>query len=278
MLRLSFITAVFAASVVALSAALSGCGQFSPAYMRPLSAQTRAQLAEKGLTEEQPILIRIFKAESELEVWKQKDDGRYYHFKTYPICAYSGGLGPKLKQGDRQAPEGFYLVSFDQMNPKSKYHLSFDIGFPNSYDRAYGRTGGNIMVHGDCKSRGCYAMTDGLMEEIYILARESLEGGQESFQLQAFPFRMTNANMAKHKGDDWYDFWQNLKEGYDYFEVTRQPPQSPPSEQASAQNAPTGQITSPAQVEPGPLQSRVHICPPPQATSTPRHVPSFAQL
>jgi murein L,D-transpeptidase YafK len=224
MLRSSLVTAVFAASVAVLSAALSGCGQFSPAYMKPLSAQTRAQLAEKGMTEESPILIRIFKAESELEVWKQKDDGRFYHFKTYPICAYSGGLGPKLKQGDRQAPEGFYLVSFDQMNPRSKYHLAFDIGFPNSYDRALGRTGQHLMVHGDCTSSGCYSMTDAVIEEIYILAREALSGGQEAFQVQAYPFRMTAANMAAHKDDQWIGFWKNLKEGYDYFEISRLPP------------------------------------------------------
>jgi murein L,D-transpeptidase YafK len=224
MLRSSFITAAVVASVVALSTALASCGQFSPAYMKPLSAQTRAQLAEKGMTEEQPILIRIFKAESELEVWKARDNGRYYHFKTYPICAYSGGLGPKLKQGDRQAPEGFYMVSFDQMNPRSKYHLAFDIGFPNSYDRALGRTGQHLMVHGDCTSSGCYSMTDAVIEEIYILAREALAGGQGAFQVQAYPFRMTAANLNAHKNDQWIEFWKNLKEGYDYFEISRLPP------------------------------------------------------
>ena len=203
---------------------LGGCGQFSPPYLKPLSAQTQALLAEKGMSEQSPILIRIFKSESELEVWKAKDDGRFYHFKTYPICDCSGGLGPKVNQGDRQAPEGFYLVSAPQMNPNSKYHLAFNIGFPNAYDRAYGRTGADIMVHGDCKSAGCYAMTDGVVEEIYILAREALAGGQESFQVQAYPFRMTTANLAKHKDDQWYGFWQNLKEGYDYFEITRPPP------------------------------------------------------
>jgi murein L,D-transpeptidase YafK len=176
------------------------------------------------MTEDSPVLIRIFKAESELEVWKAKDDGRFYLFKTYPICSYSGGLGPKIEQGDRQAPEGFYLVSLDQMNPRSKYHLSFNVGFPNAYDRAYGRTGQNIMVHGDCTSAGCYAMTDAVVEEIFILAREALQGGQPSFQIQAFPFRMTAANMAAHKDDKWYDFWKNLKEGYDYFEISHLPP------------------------------------------------------
>jgi murein L,D-transpeptidase YafK len=224
MLRSRFITAVIAVSVVGMATALAGCGQFSPPYMKPLSPQTRALLAEKGMTEDEPVLIRIFKAESELEVWKQKDDGRYYHFKTYPICAYSGGLGPKVKQGDRQAPEGFYLISRDQLNPRSKYHLSFNIGFPNAYDRSLGRTGSNLMVHGDCTSAGCYAMTDAVIEEIYILAREALAAGQVSFQVQAYPFRMTSANLAAHTKDDWYDFWRNLKEGYDYFETTRLPP------------------------------------------------------
>jgi murein L,D-transpeptidase YafK len=226
MLRSSFVTAVLTVSIVALAAVLSGCGQFSPAYMKPLSPQTRAALADKGMSEEQAMLVRIFKAESELEIWKAKDDGRYHLFKTYPICAYSGGLGPKLQQGDRQAPEGFYFVSFDQLNPKSKYHLSFDLGFPNSYDRSLGRTGQNLMVHGDCTSSGCYAMTDAVMEEIYILAREALAGGQKSFQVQAYPFRMTAANMTAHKDDKWIDFWKNLKEGYDYFEISHLPVQA----------------------------------------------------
>jgi murein L,D-transpeptidase YafK len=224
MLRSGVVTAVLAASVVILVAALGGCGQFAPSYMKPLSPQTRALLAEKGMTEDAPILIRIFKAESELEVWKAKDDGRFHLFKTYPICSYSGGLGPKISQGDRQAPEGFYLVSQEQMNPNSKYHLSFNVGFPNAYDRAYGRTGQDIMVHGDCTSAGCYAMTDGVIEEIFILAYQALQGGQEAFQIQAYPFRMTAANMAAHQKDEWYDFWKNLKEGYDYFEVTHLPP------------------------------------------------------
>jgi murein L,D-transpeptidase YafK len=224
MLRSSFVTAVITACVVASAAALSGCGQFSPIYLKPLSPRTQALLAEKGMTEEQPVLIRIFKAESELEVWKARDDGRFYLFKTYPICSYSGGLGPKVEQGDRQAPEGFYLVSLNQMNPRSKYHLSFDVGFPNSYDKAYGRTGQNIMVHGDCTSAGCYAMTDAVVEEIFILVREALQAGQPAFQIQAYPFRMTAANLTAHKDDKWYDFWKNLKEGYDYFEISHMPP------------------------------------------------------
>ncbi len=178
MVRLGWVNATIVASMLGALIALGGCGQFTPKYMKPLSAHTRALLAEKGMTEDSPILIRIFKAESELEVWKAKDDGRFYHFKTYPICSYSGGLGPKLKQGDRQAPEGFYYVNQSQMNPRSKYHLAFNMGYPNAYDRANGRTGAHLMVHGDCSSSGCYAMTDAVMEEIYILAREALAGDQ----------------------------------------------------------------------------------------------------
>ncbi len=224
MVRLGWVNATIVASMLAALIALGGCGQFTPKYMKPLSAHTRALLAEKGMTEDSPILIRIFKAESELEVWKAKDDGRFYHFKTYPVCSYSGGLGPKLRQGDRQAPEGFYYVNRDQMNPRSKYHLAFNMGFPNSYDRANGRTGANLMVHGDCSSSGCYAMTDAVMEEIYILAREALSGDQEAFQVQAYPFRMTAANLAAQKGHKWHGFWRQLKEGHDYFQITRLPP------------------------------------------------------
>ena len=199
MLRLGWVNAVIAACVLTSVIALGGCGQFSPPYLKPLSAQTQALLNQKGMTAESPILVRIFKSESELEIWKAKDDGRFYHFKTYPICDWSGTLGPKVNQGDRQTPEGFYLVSAPQMNPKSKYYLAFNLGFPNAYDRSNGRTGADIMVHGDCKSAGCYAMTDGVVEEIYIVAREALAGGQQSFQVQAYPFRMTKANMEKHK-------------------------------------------------------------------------------
>ncbi len=224
MLRSRFATVVLGVGVVALAAALFGCGQFSPAYMKPLPAQTRVLMAKKGMSEQQPILVRIFKAESELEIWKQKDDGHFYHMKTYPICAFSGGLGPKLKQGDRQAPEGFYVVDVELMNPQSKYHLAFNIGYPNAYDRALGRTGANLMVHGDCTSAGCYAMTDAVMEEIYIIAREAFAGGQETFQVHAFPFRMTKANLEANRKNDWFEFWQNLKEGYDYFQTARLAP------------------------------------------------------
>ena len=193
-------------------------------HLVPLSQETLMLLGKKGMDPQAPIFIRIFKEESELEVWKLKSDGRFYHFKTYPICNWSGELGPKLQQGDRQAPEGFYSVNREQMNPDSKYHLAMNLGFPNAFDRAHGRTGEFLMIHGRCKSAGCYAMTDALMEEIYGIARDSFLGGNDTFAVHAFPFRMTDANMARQAKHPAYAFWKTLKEGYDYFELTRQLP------------------------------------------------------
>ncbi len=211
---------------LALPLLLSACAkpQLTPPHLAPLSTETRMLLGKKQMTESAPIFVRIFKAESELEVWKQREDGRFHHFRTYPICHWSGELGPKIRQGDKQAPEGFYTVNRHQMNPNSSFHLSFDLGYPNAYDRAHGRTGNFLMVHGKCRSAGCYAMTDALMEEIYALAREAFAGGQKLFHVHAFPFRLSEENMARVKGDPNYRFWRTLKEAYDYFEVTRQVP------------------------------------------------------
>jgi len=171
-----------------------------------------------------PILVRLFKQEAELEVWKQDRSGRFALLKAYPICRWSGDLGPKVREGDRQAPEGFYAISPAQMNPQSAYYLSFNTGYPNAYDRSLGHTGSELMVHGDCSSRGCYAMTDEQIAEIYSLGRESFFGGQKSFQFQAYPFKMTPVNMAKHRNNPNMPFWKMIKEGYDHFEVTRQEP------------------------------------------------------
>jgi hypothetical protein len=157
-------------------------------------------------------------------VWKRARSGRYVLLKTFPICRWSGQLGPKQKQGDRQAPEGFYSVTPKQMNPNSSYYLSFDLGFPNAYDRANGADGAFLMVHGACTSAGCYAMTDDGVREIYALAREAFAGGQKAFQVQAFPFRMTAENLAKYRTDPNIAFWRQLKDGSDRFEATGQEP------------------------------------------------------
>jgi murein L,D-transpeptidase YafK len=171
-----------------------------------------------------PVLIRIYKEESTLEVWKQDRSGKYALLNSYPICKFSGNLGPKLMQGDHQAPEGFYDITPDQMNPNSSEYLAFNTGFPNAYDRSLGRTGSFLMVHGGCRSVGCYAMTDSAMEEIYGLVDEAFTGGQQKVQLQAFPFRMTTQNLARHAGDPNMPFWQMLKAGSDAFSTVEQPP------------------------------------------------------
>ena len=191
----------------------------------PIPSSTMALMSSKGMSPSDPILIRAFKKESELEIWKRGRDGRYALLKTQPICRWSGQLGPKVRQGDRQAPEGFYTVTPAQMNPNSAYYLSFDTGFPNAYDRAQGATGAHLMVHGTCSSAGCYAMTDEGIAELYAVAREAFTGGQRAFQFQAYPFRMTAENMAKYRADPNFAFWQNLKEGSDRFEATREEPQ-----------------------------------------------------
>jgi len=183
------------------------------------------QLIQQGLQIGDPVFIRIFKQSSELEVFVQRQsDKKFQLFRTYRICDFSGTLGPKIKEGDHQSPEGFYYVKPNQLNPLSSYHLSFNLGFPNQYDRFHGRTGSFLMVHGNCVSIGCYAMTDEKIEEIYTLVHSALAGGQGFFRVHAFPFRMTDENMAKYTNNKWYNYWLNLKQGYDFFETRQIPP------------------------------------------------------
>ncbi len=195
-----------------------------PSHLLPLPRGAIEDLASRRLRLEQPIFIRIFKEESELEVWKRQDDGHYQHFRTYPICTWSGDLGPKIVEGDKQSPEGFYSVTTQHMNPHSKFHLSFNLGFPNEFDRSHGRTGTALMVHGKCSSAGCYAITDIYVEEVYALAREAFVGGQDNIPVHIFPFRMTATNVARHAFSEHQSFWHMLKEGYDAFEATKQVP------------------------------------------------------
>jgi murein L,D-transpeptidase YafK len=216
-------SAAIAAAVALASCETDGNSGITRA-MKPLSPEMAAELEQKHMPKDSPILVRIFKEDSEMEVWKQDESGRFALLKTYPICRWSGDLGPKIKEGDRQAPEGYYTITPGQMNPNSSYYLSFNLGFPNAYDKANDRTGAFLMVHGDCSSAGCYAMTDEQMGEIYALGRESFFGGQREFQVQAYPFRMTPLNMAKHRSSPHMAFWRMIKEGYDHFEVTHREP------------------------------------------------------
>jgi murein L,D-transpeptidase YafK len=243
-LRRPFTRALLASAAIAAAVMLAGCNadDISPTGRAgaPLSEKTLALMSSKDMDKGSPILVRVFKEESELEVWKQDRSGRYALLKTYPICKWSGDLGPKKREGDRQAPEGFYTITPGQMNPNSNYYLAFNTGFPNTYDRSHGYSGSELMVHGDCSSRGCYAMTDEQIQEIYALARESFFGGQKAFQFEAFPFRMTAMNMARHRNNPNFAFWKMLKEGYDHFEATRQEPKVAVCEQRYVFDADSG--------------------------------------
>lgn len=182
------------------------------------------RLREKGVTLASPILIRIFKAESELEIWKQTKGGPFVLFATYPICHWSGTLGPKLRDGDRQAPEGYYTVSRAQARHVGRWPISIDVGFPNILDQSQARTGSDILIHGGCSSVGCFAMTNPVSEEIHQLTLAAIDAGETLVPVHILPFRMTNDNMVAQSASPWRPFWNNLKEGYDLFEQTKLPP------------------------------------------------------
>ncbi|GGZ86286.1 hypothetical protein GCM10007161_17600 [Ignatzschineria indica] len=205
---------------------LSACSTYSntpsPSYISggPLTER----LKNYGLKPGDEVLIRIFKEEAMLEVWmKPKGKKEFIHFSNYPICNYSGTLGPKIYEGDHQAPEGFYRVDRRALNPHSRFYKSFNLGFPNSFDRALGRTGSYLMVHGKCDSVGCYAMTDPQIEEIYGLVELALKNGQPYVEVQAYPFKMEKARLNREKQSLHYEFWDNLQEGYQKFERSRRP-------------------------------------------------------
>jgi murein L,D-transpeptidase YafK len=216
---------------VALAGALTpvqGLGeegnQLPEKAMKALSPELLSLLQQKHMPKHSPIILRVFKEEAELEVWKQDTTGHFQILKTYPICRWSGDLGPKMREGDRQTPEGFYTITPELMNPNSNYYLAINTGFPNSFDRANDRDGTFLMIHGDCSSSGCYAMTDEQIGEIYALARDTFLGGQPSFQVQAYPFRMMPANLARHRTNPNIAFWKMLKIGNDHFEATHLQP------------------------------------------------------
>lgn len=224
--RLAFVTAVAVAS-----AGLAGCDETETAGLgmagsvrasHALSPEMVSLMEKKGVGASAPILIRSYKREAEFEIWKMKADGRYVHLKTFPMCRWSGQLGPKMREGDRQVPEGFYRITPGQMNPTSQYYLSFNVGYPNAYDRSHGASGGSIFVHGACSSAGCFSMTDAQIDQIYAIAREAFSGGQGAVQMQSYPFHMTAENLAKYRNDPNIAFWRNLKEGADNFEVSKQ--------------------------------------------------------
>jgi murein L,D-transpeptidase YafK len=218
-------TLVLAAALAAALTPVTCLGESSkplPAKAtQELPAELLAVLERKKMPKYSPIVVRLFKEEAELEVWKQDTTGHFQILKTYPICRWSGDLGPKLHEGDRQAPEGFYTITHESQLQL----LSFDQPWlPNKFDKAYKRNGSFLMIHGDCWSSGCYAMTDEQISEIYSLARDSFLSGRPSFQVQAYPFRLTPANLARHRNNPNLSFWKMLKIGNDHFETTQLEP------------------------------------------------------
>jgi murein L,D-transpeptidase YafK len=216
---------------IALSGSAAAQSMKNPSHPRAAAASARVRpalerdLTAAGLRFGDPIFLRAFKEERQLELFVQnRRSGTFDLFRTYPIAAASGTLGPKLAEGDGQVPEGFYAVPPSAMKPDSRYHLAFNIGYPNAFDRSLGRTGSLIMVHGNQVSIGCLAMTDEKIEEIYTLASAAHESGQRSIPIHIFPFRMTEARMQKAAGSAWFTFWTNLKQGHDWFEKHRIPP------------------------------------------------------
>jgi murein L,D-transpeptidase YafK len=222
--RALVVTAAFAAALTPVTCLGENGNQLPARATEELPPGLLSLLRQKKMPKHSPILVRIFKEEAELEVWKQDTTGHFEILKTFPICRWSGDLGPKLYEGDRQAPEGFYTIAPELMNPNSNFYLAINMGFPNSFDKANDRDGTFLMVHGDCSSSGCYAMTDEQIGEIYSLARDSLLGGRPSFQIQAYPFRLTPANLARHRAHPDLAFWKMLKIGNDHFEATHLEP------------------------------------------------------
>lgn len=217
---LLFIT-IFSSGCVSTSSYLAKMDKIRDKQVPKVEKQMAAAHFELGA----PVYLRLFKQEGTLEAWlRDPNTGLYNLFKSYPICTYSGYLGPKLREGDHQAPEGFYDITEDRLWPGSQYHLAMNIGFPNEYDVAHGRTGSYLMIHGGCESEGCYAMTDKSIEEIYVLTEQALLAGAPSVPVHIFPFRMTHQNMVQYMNEPWTPFWLNLKQGYDLFERNYVPP------------------------------------------------------
>ncbi|MFP3942928.1 MAG: L,D-transpeptidase family protein [Alphaproteobacteria bacterium] len=227
MKRVTFVVASALAGLLAAEAAHALAPQLGAPWTRYIATMRidlDKRMAELGAEKGDRVFIRLFKASNELELWMETSKG-YKLAKTYPICSFSGNLGPKLREGDKQAPEGFYSVTRGRLQPNSQYHLAFNLGFPNAYDRSHGRTGSFLMIHGSCGSSGCYAMTDERIAEIYGVVEAAIEAGQEEVPVHVFPFRMTEKNMRWYRDSKWAGFWQNLAKGYRWFEEHGRPPE-----------------------------------------------------
>ena len=194
-----------------------------PLANTPDVSRLTERLAEAGVKSGAPVLMRVFKDSSELELWIEKGD-RFVLFATYPICHWSGTLGPKLKEGDKQTPEGFYTIASRQLRHLGRWPRAINLGFPNAFDRAHDRNGSYILMHGGCSSVGCFALTNPVIGEVYGLTKAALGNGQRYVPIHVFPFRMTDEALAAHSASPWHGFWTTLQAGYKSFERTGRPP------------------------------------------------------
>ena len=209
-------------ALIILSVIVMGIAPAQTTGVRVLDARNNVQ-SEFAEHFGKPVFIRIIKEDRDLELWVQESDKSWQILKSYHIFGMSGELGPKTAEGDEQAPEGFYRVYPHSMNPRSKFHLSFNIGYPNAYDRKLGRTGRFIMVHGDILSIGCFAMTDARIEEIYTMVNEAFKTGTQYVPVQVYPFRMTDERMLKEQESEHFEFWQHLLPGWQHTETSCSP-------------------------------------------------------
>jgi murein L,D-transpeptidase YafK len=213
------------ALMAALSPACAETAQFEPEGPGNARSGLAGELATSGFTLGAPAFIRVFKESSTLELWLWKN-GRFHPFKSYPICKWSGELGPKLAEGDRQSPEGVYFISGRDLIVNARWHRAMNLGFPNSRDKALGLTGSGILIHGKCSSIGCFSLTDPVVEDVYEIIAAALDAGQPRITVHVFPFPLTRANLARHAGDEWHDFWTRLKRGHDLFLRDGLPPRT----------------------------------------------------
>lgn len=217
-------------AIIAACLPVRGQAQSVPSSPRSIAAVSEVSagllddLNQQPLRKGAPVFIQIIKADDVLRLYLQNDNGTYDLFRSYDICAWSGRLGPKLREGDGQSPEGFYRITPNQMNPNSSFHLSFNLGYPNQFDRAHGRTGSFLMVHGNCVSIGCYAMTDASISEIWTLMVWAFEDGQDSIPVHIFPFDLTASNLDAYADHEWIDFWTMLQPAWTAFEQKKIPP------------------------------------------------------
>jgi len=170
-----------------------------------------------------PVYIQIFKQERTLELYA-KVENKFQRVGAFRICDFSGGLGNKRREGDFKSPEGFYNIDIHHLKPDSRFYRAINIGFPNDYDRAQGYSGKYLMIHGNCLSIGCYAMTDANMNVIFNYVQAAFNNGQRNVEISIYPFKMTEANMKLNKYSTYINFWRQLEPGYAYFEKYHQPP------------------------------------------------------